>query len=424
MSLHTIIAVATIFILLAVALKKPEMLLAIYINGMFIATLLLTDTGIPFFAGGSILVVTVIGLAWYFFKYIGWSYLWRIIMEPLPLLVLLIALDLALAYVYSTHTSYGILKIVRYVSLNAFIFFSIVLFTKDKLKLRSFLGFVLIFGVLYALASVIGMLLQAPNAMYGWNNRIWFSRSLGLTLIIFYYYWGVGQRRKYALLALIALFFLALMFLNASRGPVIALYCALITFELFDFKDKTVLHRLSKMLVITIVFYVIFWSGSALTKPLENAAAHNNQLITIDDKFKSDAGGTANQRILIWKYTLQEIKEHPLLGIGTGSFHMIYPYTGQVYIYPHNLLLEVLVEQGPLGLVLWLVLILYPVYLALTRLWRNSEEKGLYLLGLVLLVYGLVNALMSGDITDNSYIFLAIGLIWSSRRLERSEYFC
>ncbi|MHB1405634.1 MAG: O-antigen ligase family protein [Desulfitobacteriaceae bacterium] len=421
MSLHILVAIATILALLAAALKIPEMILAVYINGMFIATLLLTDTGIPFFAGGSIFVVTVIGIGWYVFKYVGWRDLWNIMTEPLSLLVLLIALDLALAYVYSNHSSYGILKIVRYLSLNAFIFFSLIILGKDRYRINSFLKFVLIFGVLYSLASVLGMLFGVPNAMYGWNNRIWFSRSLGLTLILFYFFWGAGQKRKYVLLALTTLFFLAMMFLNASRGPVIALYCALAAFELFDFTGKTVSHRVAKILVITIVFYVIFWSGSALTKPLEDAAAHNNQFITINDKFESDAGGTANQRILIWKYTLQEIKAHPLLGIGTGSFHMVYPSTGNIYVYPHNLILEVWVEQGPIGLLLWLVLILYPTYLALRGLWTNSEGNEIYLLGLVLLVYGLVNALLSGDITDNSYIFVAVGLIGSARILERRE---
>lgn len=418
-----IATVITVIALFVFGFKAPQGMLALYLNGMFIATLLLTHTGINLFAGGSILVITGIVLLYYLVREVGLREFWDRSKGWLPLLVVLIALDLAGAFIYGTRSSYGAMKVVRYVTLNAFFFFGILLFARPESKVESFLKYTAYFGLAYALTSVAGMLLGSPLAMYGWNNRIWFSRSLGLTLILFYFFWGTGEYRRYRLLGVTAIFFLAMMFLNASRGPVIALYVALLMFELFDFSGKSWKHRGVKILILSVTFYIVFWSHSPLTKPLENAAARNDQMISITEKFNTDAGGTGNERVIIWKNTLNMIKEHPLLGIGTGSFHTVVPYKpNEPYRYPHNLILEVMVEQGIPGLLIWLGFGLNTAYLAIRGIWKQSSGKRIYLISLVILVYGLVNAMLSGDLTDNPNIFVAAALAWSAYLFERREY--
>lgn len=418
-----IITIVTLIVLLVFGLKSPQGLLALYLNGLFVATLLLTHTGISMFAGGSVLILTTIALAVYLFREVGLRRFWAQAKGFLPLLIVLMAIELAVAFVYGTRSSYGLLKIIRFLTIDFYFFFGIVLFAHSQEKLNSFLKFIAGIGLAYAFTAVIGMLIGDPQAMYGWNNRIWFSRSLGLTFLVIYYFIGMGRERQYGLLALAAAFFLAMMFLNASRGPVIALFCALVTFELFDFSGKSLKHRAVKILITSVVFYTIFWSGSPITKPLEEAAAHNDQLITIEEKFQSDAGGTGNDRIAIWKATLQMIKEHPILGIGTGSFQYTYEVKDVTYRYPHNIVLEVMVEQGIPGTVLWLAFYLTVLHFAFHGFWRKPQANGLYLLGLSMLVFGTVNALLSGDIADNNNIFVAAGLIWSAYVLERREFF-
>lgn len=418
-----VVTIITLIALLAFGLKSPQGLLALYLNGLFVATLLLTHTGIPMFAGGSVLVLTTIALAVYLFREVGLKEFWARSQGLLPLLVVLMAIELAVAFVYGTRSSYGLLKIVRFLTIDFYFFFGIILFSRTESRLHSFLKYIVMIGLAYSFTAVIGMIIGDPQAMYGWNNRIWFSRSLGLTLLLFYYFLGTGKERKYGILTVAVLFFLSLMFLNASRGPIIALFFALLTFELFDFSGKSLKHRALKILITTVVFYTIFWSGSPLTKPLENAAAYNDQLITIEEKFQKDAGGTGNDRVAIWKATLQMIKENPLLGIGTGSFDYVYEVKDVTYRYPHNIVLEVMVEQGILGTLIWVGFYLYSLILAFRGFWRKPQANGMYLLGLALLVYGTVNAFLSGDITDNNYIFVAAGLIWSAHVLERREFF-
>lgn len=418
-----IITVITILALFVFGFRSPQGMLAIYLNGMFIATLLLTHTGINLFAGGSILIISGLALLYYLLRGVGLREFWERIKGWLPLLVVLIAVDMAVAFIYGTRSSYGAMKVVRYVTLNAFFFFGIVLFARPEEKILSFLRYTAIFGVVYALVAVVGMIWGDPLAMYGWNNRIWFSRSLGLTLILCYFFWGTGEHRRYKWLVPLMIFLLALMFLNASRGPVIALFIALLLFEIFDFSGVSWKKRGLRILILAVSFYIVFWSNSLLTKPLANAAERNDQMINITDKFTTDAGGTGNERLIIWKDTLGMIKEHPVLGIGTGSFYTIVPYKpDEPYRYAHNLVLEVMVEQGIPGILLWLGFGLTTLSLSIRGIVRQTRGHRIYLISLAILVFGLANAMLSGDITDNSNIFVAAGLAWSAHLLERREY--
>ncbi|MEA4901452.1 O-antigen ligase family protein [Desulfitobacterium sp.] len=419
-----IVTVITILALFVFGFKAPQGVFAIYLNGMFIATLLLTHTGINLFAGTSILMISGITLLYYLLREVGIREFWDRLKGWLPLLVVLIAIDMVIAFLYGTRSSYGAMKIIRFVSINAFFFFGLILFARPEEKLYSFLKYTAFFGLVYALASLVGMLMGDPMAMYGWNNRIWFSRSLGLTLILFYFFWGTGEQRKYVRLSILGIFILALMFLNASRGPVIALFVALLIFEIFDVSGVNWKKRGLHMLILTAVFYVIFWSNSPLTKPLANAAELNDQMISITEKFNSDAGGTGNERLIIWKDTLGMIQEHPVLGIGTGSFHTIVPYKpNEPYLYPHNIVLEVMVEQGIPGVLLWLGFGLITITLSIRGILQKSRGQRIYLISLAILAFGLANAMLSGNIPDNPNIFVAAGLAWSAHLLERRETF-
>lgn len=418
--LMTLVTLAVLFLY---GIKWPHGMLAVYLNGMFLATLLLTDTGIPFFAGGSIVMLTAVALGYYWLRWIGFKELWQRLKGPLPILAVLIAFDLVLAFLYGTHSSYGVLKIVRYFSVDLVFFLGVILFAGEEQKLKGFLGWIAFWGLAYALSAVVGMVWGIPNSMYGWNNRIWFARALGLTLIAFYHFWGGGKQRRYGLILVAGIFFLLMMYLNSSRGPVLALYAAIVAYEIFDFSGVSIPKRLIKMAVISLLFMAIFWKYSPVAKPLSETPMITNQQITIADKFAEDAGGTANLRVIIWRDTLNIIKKHPVLGTGTGSLASLLPVLhDEQYRYPHNIFLEVMGEQGLPGLLLWLAFLLYSAYLSIRELWQSRGGNRLYLTGLVLLVYGVANAMVSGDITDNNYIFVASGLIWAVYLTERRSY--
>ena len=97
----------------------------------------------------------------------------------------------------------------------------------------------------------------------------------------------------------------------------------------------------------------------------------------------------------------------PLLGHGTGSWPLLVGRPDQT-IYPHNLFLELLVENGVVGLFLFLVVVgvaLRPV--SLERLRRDPRA----LCAFMFFVSALSNAMTSGDLPGNRTVFLMLGVL-------------
>ncbi len=191
-----ILALLTMVVLFSLGMKVPQAILAVYLNGLFIATLLLTDTGIPFFAGGSVLVVTAICLAFYLFKEVGLRAFLQRLKGFLPLLVLLIVVDLLIAYLYGTRSDYGFLKIVRFLSINVFLFFSIILFSGSKAKLHTFIKYTAGIGLVDCLAALFGLILEALIPCKAGITDLVFQ-AIGLTLLMFYYIGEMAKKNKY-----------------------------------------------------------------------------------------------------------------------------------------------------------------------------------------------------------------------------------
>lgn len=99
-------------------------------------------------------------------------------------------------------------------------------------------------------------------------------------------------------------------------------------------------------------------------------------------------------RLQVWQNTLNIIKDHPLKGTGLAGFAPIYsqyirPGLTEVFVYPHNIVLNFWLETGFLGLLAFIWLII--------RVVRSKQAKSSWLFipavgGLVtLLVHGLVD---------------------------------
>lgn len=97
---------------------------------------------------------------------------------------------------------------------------------------------------------------------------------------------------------------------------------------------------------------------------------------------------------------------HPLFGLGAGGWP-VFNGDGQVFWYPHNMVLEVASETGILGVgVLTSFLISLARLLPVRDFYRNAHAAVFCLL----LLFSGFNALKSGDINDNTLFFVALGL--------------
>jgi O-antigen ligase len=102
---------------------------------------------------------------------------------------------------------------------------------------------------------------------------------------------------------------------------------------------------------------------------------------------------------------------NPLIGIGTGGFEH-YHFLG----YPHNIFLELASELGVWGVLAFIVMILYTVYLAINLLKRQESsalELNMSKAFLAIFIFALTNAQFSGDIPGNYELWFSVAGIWT-----------
>ena len=121
----------------------------------------------------------------------------------------------------------------------------------------------------------------------------------------------------------------------------------------------------------------------------------------------NDFGGSAETRLDMWRVCLQAWPEKPVFGHGLGSFAVLYQNIDE-RLFPHNLVLELAVETGLVGVVL-LMLLLLVAFRNLVFQGRLSEDP-LRILVFVLLVNTFLQVMVSGDIPDNREFFGLLGL--------------
>jgi O-antigen ligase len=141
----------------------------------------------------------------------------------------------------------------------------------------------------------------------------------------------------------------------------------------------------------------------------------------------TSSGGEISTRVDIWKTALSIWESHPLIGVGLGGFPQAYSQAqvpGKVFLpstvfqpppHAHNIFLQLLAEQGLLGLLAFAAILLAAVRTTL-RLRRRSDRQA-RLLGsglLAALAAFLVHNLFDVTFEDPQtglYVFVLFGLI-------------
>jgi O-antigen ligase len=194
-----------------------------------------------------------------------------------------------------------------------------------------------------------------------------------------------------------------------SRGPTVAFVVGLVTLLALVSTDRVVRRRLAALaaaLVVAAVLVPLVVPGSAIGRSFSTILG-------------SASGLSSNGRSLLWAHAYASLVQHPLLGIGTGGFASL----NLGYTYPHNILLELGLELGVLGLLAF-VTMMAGTGARLARMWRETRlnERLEVSLVIALLLTAVVNALFSGALPDNSDIWrwggIAIGL-YAHREMTR-----
>jgi O-antigen ligase len=164
---------------------------------------------------------------------------------------------------------------------------------------------------------------------------------------------GTHKKTVWAVFALLAI--LAVLFLSNGRTGYLAVFCMLITYALAIVPKRL---RLYALLVSTALITVgLLSSPNAQTRIGQLFAEAQTQLSAPGGVNRLNGKTSTGARLSMWAFSIEQIKERPLLGSGTGSYGSLArsecgdrPYCDATSVHPHNQFLFFGVELGLIGL--------------------------------------------------------------------------
>ncbi len=266
------------------------------------------------------------------------------------------------------------------------------LFMAQSMRPSEFFNFTSIFfiiiGAFYAMPVIASVLSGASRGDVNLSGPNVTTRIFFFATCASFYRYSLNKNNLYLTAVL---FFLASIILVGSRGglvgAVFTITLMLVIKILFARKVKvnnTLTFR--KLLLIPLCITVIYF----IYEPVKRVFMERFVGVTFDGDKVYTSG-----RDIIYFDAIEMIKEKPLFGHGIDSFTLS---TGHVY--PHNLLLEMMVEIGLIGALIFIVFLLYSILF----IFKLKKSPLFILSGFPL--YMIIVQMFSGEFYDFRYFFL------------------
>jgi O-antigen ligase len=329
------------------------------------------------------------------------------IMEKVAIPFVLFASVVGLSLIYSPSPEYGAQKLIGFLTLGGSLFFLPLWVCKDEHSMRDFTIGTVLFGMAVAASSLS---FSSGGAMGATENpaHIGKGQVIGLAIVLLLY-WPIENRWLRRFVQFICIPWLAIGLISSeTRGPLFSLVFVLVLSFFFGALRSPIFSRsqmLSIVAVLAIALFLLstFWFyGQEATRFTSKA----NEIVALLSG-SDQARGTAVQRLGYYHAAFDLWQEHPIAGWGIGGWSMAYWHT-DVRQYPHNLFLEVLVEQGIVGV----TALLFFLYAVFRRLFTNLDFlNGKFAVLLPCAIYLLSISMFSGDLDDDRFLWFWCGLI-------------
>ena len=200
------------------------------------------------------------------------------------------------------------------------------------------------------------------------------------------------------------------LFNTNSRGAALAFFCAIIIIAIVLLKSKINSRRVFFMLTSVIIIIMIIITPFILLDLLIN-------------KFKNitdiDSHWSLKTRVLMWESSIYHIMKNPILGVGIGNYQSNYlnyidnvlnieiPHASRMHGHPHNLFLNIAVEQGLISLALFLIMIYKSFKIGLLNFISSVVSNKKSYLGIVLC--GILVSLVIHSFVDTTFRYGHVG---------------
>lgn len=360
----------------------PEVVLALFlVSGQFtVSGIVDVDVGV------------LLGVA------LGAVIIMRILEDGLPTIPLSVVMMLSVAVLvllgvtYSQLPGYGVAKGLRFGVLGVLAMLGPLVIIRDEASLRRLMRSLWIVGACIAAAAVIlGIATGSAGRLVSFGGGpITLGRLSGVglacALVVFL------SRDKWRYLAVASMPVLTVGLLGSgSRGPVLAALVASSVWAVgIAARRGTRGYRLAGVIAAILGVVAVTW------RYLPESVLNRYALLV-----SSNPGASVAVRGDLMRGAFRVALLSPLTGAGTGSFGAAARVTP--FLYPHNMIAEVVAENGLLVAGLLVVGLMTALVNAVRIAWERRSAPWWSVV--FVMVFMVANAMFSGDLNDNQILF-------------------
>jgi O-antigen ligase len=327
-------------------------------------------------------------------------------------LALIFASVILLGLTYTPAGSYGTDKAFRFVSLTLLAFFTPLVVIKSYrsawLFLLGWLGLATLMTIDALSRLGTGQRLSGFNA-----TTIAVSRTVGVAIIILLFAVLMGRvSRRWQMLAGVGLLPMALVMIGSgARGPLLTLVGIVALTAIVAIARPG--HRMRSLLMVLTLGVVV---AGVFASGLVPAPSRERFGLLFD---QAGADTSSQARAMVMEVAWQLFTTSPVIGRGTGSVSAF--GAGQEQFYPHNILLELAAETGLLGVGFFLGIVGMVLWRLLSKLGADASQGPLWLTLLAMLLFALLSAMVSGDLSDGRNMWLFAGIAIATTEIEKKR---
>lgn len=346
-------------------------------------------------------------------------------LQPYLILIFLFLIYLFIGTFHSSAMDYGRKKTF---SLFLFILMAVVSGKYVSINFNLFLKSNLIFFLLFIVAyfsffgsfkNVITDLNPDKRLEMGGDvfNVIYASQYVGFNLINLYFLTiskNFSVKFKSLIFSTLVIVGLSIMILFGSKGPILSLILSIMIFKIIHEKYSI---KKTFFLILSIIGFsvILIYPELVLTIIPDNYQPY------FEKRFFDFEGYTRQERPELIKLAFSDINSKSLIfGKGTGNFGFLYSnFDNQIY--PHNIFVELLYENGAFGLIIFLIILFKYIFFE-SFLIHKSSYRSYYI---ILVYFFLLGAQVSGDFSHNFALFIFLVLLFYQIKKERKliEFF-
>jgi len=329
------------------------------------------------------------------------------------LLIFPFSIWLYISITYSFSDNYVYTKALNYI-LIVFSFLFPFFYINDLKSLKRFL---LSFSTLGVLVSFVFLYLYiiGGNDLYltyfkltendlnplGIPDYLALAGPVGISAIILIF----QKQWSYRVLSLLCVFTLIIL---SGRAPILSLIIILIIYALVNAKLSIRFFRNFTIILISILFSSSYFLN---LKPFERI----NERISV-----MFSGNTSDNASVIVRFEMLDLSKDiffksPLIGIGLGSFG-IFMQGKDVRDHPHNMIVEILIEQGIIGFLLFSILFAPLIFKIIPYL--ITKNNYIFFICGGIFIYEFLNVMKSSSIVENRPFFTIVAICFIASKLK------